>query len=660
MKRLLALFISVTLSLSSAMGVYADDKGLADAITAAKRYITVPAERTDIDYDITEGTNGNSIISIEWSGDNGGTNVELDKDGCLLSYNDYNYHSTNVKGLSKYTSEQTKAVADSFMKTVYGENSVKFKVEETSLSRYQHTYQYNLYQNGIKVSNGYACVRIDPNTNEINDFDGIGKEFFDIQYPQAKGVIDKNTAVRALYNGEAPAPEYLVYSDYDNRKITKSAFLAFSISNKYTGVNAFTGELSSVQSYFNTSAVALKAASTDASDSADSGYTPEEIAAIEQSEGLINKQKATEIIKSSFPIAKSAEFISSKITKNSYTGEYYIRISGNNVNATLNASTGKVISFSYYDNRNFKNDASEDDITPIPEDKARATAVELVGKLAPTEAKQTDNGTVTSSSYDYGNTIVSFTRVANGYKCPQNIKVVINSDGMVNGYYNGFDDKVEFPKPANVLSGDDAINALTDMFDFELVYSVDEDYSVELLYHFNDSGIMDSSSKTRLNRNGEPQKETTEAGIEDIKGHWSEKYVTALFNNGYKINDTLFRPDQAITLGELKSLFNNYSYKLYYINEATEAESADDKTITRYELAEYVLSCYDMDKLRDYPDIFVTYDYKDEIEEAHQPAVAISTAMGALTGDDKDCFNGDKTVTRAEAAVALYNILNNQ
>jgi hypothetical protein len=646
------------------MGVYADDKGLADAITAAKRYITVPAERTDIDYDITDGTNGNSIISIEWSDDNGGTSVELDKDGCLLSYNDYSYNSTNVKGLSKYTSEQTKAVADSFMKTVYGENSVNFKVEETSLSRYQHTYQYNLYQNGIKVSNGYACVRIDPNTNEIKDFAGIGKEFFYIQYPQAKGVIDKNTAVRALYNGEAPSPEYLVYSDYDNKKITKSAFLAFSISNEYTGVNAFTGELSSVRRYFDTtnakSAMAMETASTDVSDSADSGYTPEEIAAIEQSEGLINKQKASEIIKSCFPIAKSADFSSSKITKNSYTDEYYIRISGNNVNATLNASTGKVISFSYYDNRNLKNDTSEDDITPIPEDKARATAVELVGKLAPTEAKQTDNGTVSSPSYDYGNTTVNFTRMANGYKCPQNINVVINSDGMVNRYYNGFDDKVEFPKPANVLSGDEAINALTDMFDFELVYSVDEDYSVELLYHFNDSGIMDSSSKTRLNRKGEPQKETTEAGIDDVKGHWSEKYVTALFNNGYKIDDTLFRPDRAITLSELKSLFSDYSYEPYYIDEANDAESADDKTITRYELAEYILSYYDLDKLRDYPDIFVTYDYKDEIEEAHKPAVAISTAMGALTGDDKDCFNGDKTVTRAEAAVTLYNILSNQ
>jgi hypothetical protein len=171
---------------------------------------------------------------------------------------------------------------------------------------------------------------------------------------------------------------------------------------------------------------------------------------------------------------------------------------------------------------------------------------------------------------------------------------------------------------------------------------------------------MDSSSKTRLNRRGEPQKETTEAGIDDVKGHWSEKYVTALFNNGYKINDTLFRPDQAITLGELKSLFNNYSYEPYYIDKTNETESADDKTITRYELAEYILTYYALDQLRDYPDIFVTYDYKDEIEEAHKPAVAISTATGALTGDDKDCFNGDKTVTRAEAAVALYNILNNQ
>jgi hypothetical protein len=66
---------------------------------------------------------------------------------------------------------------------------------------------------------------------------------------------------------------------------------------------------------------------------------------------------------------------------------------------------------------------------------------------------------------------------------------------------------------------------------------------------------------------------------------------------------------------------------------------------------------YGLDKLSNHPNIFTSYMYKDVISEEHLPAVAVATELGILSGDNYDNFNGDKTVTRAEAAVALYNIL---
>ena len=660
MKRLFALFVAATLTLSAAFNAYGDDKGLADAITAAKQYITVPAERTEIDYSISEGENGALIISLDWSDDNGSTSVTLDKDGCLLSYYDYNSSSDTSKGLAKYTSEQTKAKAVSFLKTVYGSSADDFRLEETNLSRRSHSYVYYLYKNNIQVATAHAELSVNPDTGEITSFNGTGKEFLSLKYPAPSGIIDVKQAVTAFYNGEKPKPTYRIYDDYENKKVTRTPFLAFSVNDTYTAVNAFSGNITNVNKYFNEYLAEDMAAKTNdavASEDSGSGFTPQELEAIEHAEGLISSQRAAEIIKENFPVAKNASYTSSNINRDYYSGNYYINIHGNNTSATLNAKTGKIISFRYYNNTQIQPRAELTDTEiEAAESKAVPKVKALIEKLAPAESKKLSQPSCNTSSYD-GKVSVSYTRMEYGYKCEgESISAAVNADGDIISYSNNFDESLTFPQPKNVLSDDRAIEALADLFDFELCYTVDESYNVCLVYSFNKTGLMSASSKTLIDYKGKPKDEEAESGISDIKGHWCESIVTTLYNNGYKLNDELFRPDQPITRKELDTLYNNYSYKPYYIDDEVES-TEDNSTITRYELAEYIMEYYNLDKLKNYPDIFNITSYKDTIDEKYIPAVAIATALGAMRGDNMDNFNGNKEVTRAEAAAALYNML---
>lgn len=660
MKRFLALFITATLSLSAAFGVLADDKGLADAITAAKQYITVPAGRTEIDYGISEGENGAVIINISWSDDKGSTDVTLDKDGCLLSYSNNVYDYDEAKGLAKLTGQQTKAKADAFLKTVYGNGAADFRLEHSKLDRHSHSYSYYLYKNNIKVTTANASISVDPDLGEISYYNGTGKEFLSLKYPTANGVLDIKNAMLAFFDGESPKPEYRIYTDYKDRKVTKSAFLAFSVYDTTTAVNAFSGSKVNVNRYFNEYRAQNSAASMDAASETakgtDEGFTSQELEAIEQSDGLISSQHAAEIIKDNFPVAKNTAFTKSSINKNNYTDEYYINIRGNNVNASLNAKTGKVISFYYYKSSQIepKTALTKEEIA-ASENNAEPIVKTLVEKLAPVESKKLAQAEFYTNSYD-NEVSVTYNRVENGYECDGNyITATVNAEGDITSYKNSFDEKLTFPQPINVLKDDKAAEALADLFDFELSYTVDESYKVDLVYAFNKTGLMSSSAKALINYKGEPEAKEVESGISDIKGHWCENIVTQLYNNGYKLNDTLFRPDIPITRAELDTLYNNYPYKPYYIENDDSTE--DNSTITRYELAEYIMEYYNLDKLKNHPEIFSVTDYKDGIDEKYIPAVAIATAFGAMKGDNTDSFNGNKSVTRAEAAAALYNML---
>lgn len=648
MKRFIALFLAISMGLCGSVSVFGDDKGLADAILKAKQYIEIPSDRTDIDYHISEDENNDPQYYLSWSGDNGSTNVTLDYDGCLLSYYTYDYNEDDAL-LAKYPTEVTEQTARDFLRKVYGDNAVCFKLTQRNLDLYEHNYSYVIYQHDIRLTNGIANIAVNPISGNVASFNGVGQEFFKLNYPQPENIIDVNTAMTALYNGNYPAPQYNTVYNYNESVPSPTVFLAFTIPYQSKGVDAVTGEIKELNyNYsnmkgFNTAAATAEEAAMDGG----SGFTPEELAAIDSVEGLISTDEAVKIIKDLFPIAANENFSSSGVYSDKASDKYLIYLNSENANARLNGVTGIVEQFNAY-NYDDETKANGDYINTA-NDLIHRAAYDIEDKLSTPS---------TERSYSDTSMNIDYSRVENGYKCAdEGIWITFNGKGEVTSYYRTWYDNLTYPNPGNVLEGDEAINALTEVFDFDLVYSVDNNYNVTLAYTFNNSGNMSATSPQQVDYMGKVLNTVSEPSIDDVKGHWSEKYVSALFNSGYQLNDTLFRPDQPITFGELEDLYGK-DYAVVLRNNGTENDEYKNNRITRYELAAYILEYSGLGKLKNVPDIFTT-DYTDTISKEYLPAVAITRGLGILSGDEKGAFNGEREVTRAEAAVALYNILTN-
>lgn len=646
MKKFIAILLSTVMIFTCSAGTYADDGGLADAISKAKEYVEVPEDQSDIEFNILYQDDGVSGYQLRWYNEDDYSSVSLDLDGCLLSYYVSAWDEDETNSLANYTMEQTEKTAEEFLKKVYGNHAGCFRLSEKLCNTDSHVYRYTAYQNDIPIAGSYAVIRVNSFNDTVYNFNGCQQEFFSLEYPEPIGVIEPEDAMLRLYDNNYPLPSYRISTTYETNEIERSVFLAFYTSDRGKGIDAFTGELTDINYISDTGTPFNAAASGTAESSADEAatFTPEELEAIASVKNLISLEQAVNIIKDCFPIAGNEEFSNYRIYSDRDSGKYFIQLNTDNAKAVLDGESGIVQSFSYYgiDDTEFERDYT-------------ATAAELISKAA---YDIEDQLSPVDTIDGYLKTIAGYraSRTENGYKClDEGITIYINIDGYVNTYYRTWYDDLNYPDPDNVLSGEAAVNALEDVFDFDLVYSVDKDYNVSLAYTFGKFGYMSATSPQRLNYNGEIMEEEIEPSIADVRGHWAEKYITPLFNSGYQITDTAFKPDQSITYGELKELFGeNYNWAFY--SDTEETEKPDDSTVTKYELAEYIVNYCGFSELMDHPDIFVS-KFNDEIDRRYLPAVAIVYGFNILTGDENNCFNGEKKITRAEAAVALYNLL---
>lgn len=161
----------------------------------------------------------------------------------------------------------------------------------------------------------------------------------------------------------------------------------------------------------------------------------------------------------------------------------------------------------------------------------------------------------------------------------------------------------------------------------------------------------------------------------DSKGHWAEKTLIELAEknslNGY--DDGTCRPEEKITRSEFLVLLlralklpvipDQTDWSRPYIEKSVELGlvfehqfDPYDQEITRYEMAQVIAkilgasdnSLYYADQLCD----------RKQIPEKLLPDVCRCYQAGIMRGDDDGCFSGDRSATRAEASMIIYNLLN--
>lgn len=178
---------------------------------------------------------------------------------------------------------------------------------------------------------------------------------------------------------------------------------------------------------------------------------------------------------------------------------------------------------------------------------------------------------------------------------------------------------------------------------------------------------------------------TQPADVTDINGHWAEKSLRKLIAKGvFTVKDGKVNPDAEVTRGELfqsfliafnmgRSMRNHQSFTdvpkshPYYvaieegvyrgwINPDEEGDTfRPDETVTREQLAEWIVLLLGYEDLAAEPDAF-KQRYTDVPEsDADFGPISIVGALGIMNGSGT-AFHPDQTITRAQTAAVLDRV----
>lgn len=673
-----------------AFGAEVDSKGLEKAITAAKIVVTVPDSFTDFNYTTSQNTvNGKTYTyrNLTWNdvSTGGSMYATIDENGNLTNYyyyNSMNEPDRNQQGLSKITKPQALKTATDFLsKAVPGFGNRMKEVVNQELSVYGTDYQlyFKLYVNDIPVDFINATVSVNRYTGEISNyyFNGVIGDLNLTSYPAPTGVVGFDAAGKAYISEIGMDLKY--YSNYDYMKKTLKVFSAYETNAYGKAIDAKTGKV--VDLFFDDYGYPMaggaggkdKGASQD---QASPEFTEEEQAAIENTNGLIEKSAAEAVARSfgtNFGELKTISLSNSYIEKEKYFWNMEFELGYASVNAATSELTGFNLNIDYTNKGG-----------SITQERAKVLAEEFIKKISPDKfaaIKYVDTNSLYPIPYleaDYGYHNVNFVRQANGIDFTSNTMnvTVDKTTGKVVSYYSEWYDKVTFPSIEKAITKEAAFAKTSSIADYGLIYKKTGAAEISLVYDFINSGgvLLDGLTGDRINWDGTPY--SSGSVYMDIKGNWAEKMILELQDNGY------YFPAPSGTAGTTGDKFNPKSTTtqiefLRYLYAPVQDQYMEDdvfynmlmtsgivkkaeinaaQNISRQDVAKFVARYLGYEKLAVKTAVFKSI-FKDTPQTGYQGYAVICYAFDIIKGDAKGNFNGSKTITHAESAKVIYQTL---
>ncbi|MDO4551960.1 MAG: S-layer homology domain-containing protein, partial [Bacillota bacterium] len=270
-----------------------------------------------------------------------------------------------------------------------------------------------------------------------------------------------------------------------------------------------------------------------------------------------------------------------------------------------------------------------------------------------------------------------YARQANGIPFEDNgISVSLNlTTGEVVDLYCTWYDKAEFPGVEDVMGQEEIFAAMAEQGEFALSYILTGPEEAALVWSFLDAtagAIFDPYTVQRLNYDGTVYTEDLLPAYPDLEGHWSQALVQELLANGYYISggeDENFYPNAAVTqkeflrylMGRTMSYAGDEDFYEYLDREGIlpAAEAAPEQVVTRQEAARYIIRFMGLEKAAVHPEIY-QHLFADHVAPEYVGYASICQALGIIQGSGDNRFNGQSTMTRAQAAAAIYKTLQAQ
>ncbi len=679
MKKFVAVFLSAVLTVGNGYFAFAQSSeiplDLEQAIVDVKTYIDIPEEYSEFEYSINNYDDFDKYY-LTWSKkieDNVRDRIELevDTDGNIYSYGKFD-HLDDANFLNKKSKEECLNSAQKFLQKILPNDYQNFKLEHSFST---NRFSFRLYKKGIPVHFGILNIVVDKDTLDIQSYNFDKANLLNGEFEDVAGVIGENDAKKLYIENAKFEPKYVLNYNYTTGE--KNIILVYEPNVFYSkAVDAKTGDLIALDfdglNYYNE----MEEKNLKAEMASDAGgaereviLSEKELEKIRESEKILTKEQADLEIKKAVPEnIKFGEIESCDLFQDFVdSGTYSWTITYSNGYASIDAKTKKIKSFCVYDDGNDEEDYDNFEKMNVRKEKA----LQFIQKLEPDKINNIEFSEESSNS-----SWICFSRVVNGLKFEENsINVTFDKNDNITSYLCNWNDSLEFPKPDGLISSEEAFDVIGKRSKFALTYEFTKqnvDRNIVLGYSLIEEAVPYISAKTgeELDYNGKAYKvdEPVLTEYSDIKGHWCEKYVKTLLNNGYYINRDKFLPDEKITRKE----FFGYIFQNYYssiddfnelrkssnnpeeIKECLEFFNRESEFITKKELCCFIISQLNYTNISK-EDVFKN-PFSDVDENADFfGAAVIADSLGIVLKDENNNFNPDEFVTNAEAARAIYS-----
>lgn len=699
-KRIFALTIAVITAVSSIpVTLLAKTPGdLESAILSVKNRIEISSEYSEFYSDISADENG-TAYDLHWNtpyddyADYKNIDVTVnDRDDVMFFAK--STEEDGMPGFSLFSDAELKGKAIEWIKSVNPSWIAQLPTEEAEVSNYgvynnKGRVVFKRYINGLEFCGEQVQISVNNRTGET-----VRMNCYEWSYPQsvpsADGVISAEEAERIFYENSPMILEYIKPAD------ANTAIPIYKPQDRLYKINASDGSRFEEFSYDfdadkNAYDTEKMSAETSAGGSGGAYLTEAENESIAETAGLLTAEELCKIAESlkNTGIAdatfKKYTYNRKKSKDDADSAEYSARLEyvGGEYRfiVNLDAYTGELQSLYSYSVSPEKFDTEKTAAAP----SVSANALEFVDSFSgcadKLRVREDDNTT------EYGTcTYITYDRIENDlpYKANYVTVGVDKESGLIRSYNKYWDNEVEFASTDGIISAQEAMKIFNNNVGLRLSYEKKQGESkdtpqIGLMYSLKDSEVyaVDAKSGEVLGYNGKPYLGDYSAKVYpiDIAGHYAESAIKKLMDANVltlPADEEAFRPDDNITMKEL--LMFSVGLRDGYIPYAADSEytrwalrnaglSADtdlNSAAKRKDGAKIVISMLGYKSLAELEGIYNT-DFADgaDIKQEYLGYIALAKGMQIVNGDDEGRFNPEMPLTRADAALMLYNYFNN-
>ncbi len=515
-------------------------------------------------------------------------------------------------------------------------------------------------EGGVPVQGDTGRVTVDVNAEKITSFRTTYTE--NLKYVSPYDILSGDAAKSAFAKELGLTLGYRTFKDYQKREI--KVFTTYSDENGTTFLDANTGKATEIQLYNDLFFTKNEAMSDSVTGSGGSGgnFSEAEIKELENISGILSANAAEKLLRSNQVLNITGDYAVEEtgLRKVVYRENSYIRTlvfratkpgKSGFIHIDIDAVTGEILSYS-----NFSSDTASGKTLTASQLKAQADKIfgtlgrEKAAEFRPNEKSGADG-------------YFTYTRYVNDIPVfGDTVSVEVNTDTGVLLSYRMSYTEADFPELSKVITHETACEKFFENTTYNPIFipqktdtTLKNPDTTTLVFTTDVSGILiDAENGNRVTDQGTVYEKTEDfEQYTDITGHYAEEKILALHRFGIGFKGDKFYPDRYISQAEFLELAGLAIGNVLSVSDLT---SIPHNVLTRIEATRLICRALKIDK---YAEIEGIYNCPFEDVKSGKGYVSLLWGLGIINGTSKTKFSPDDGMTRAQAAIILYNTMKN-